>query len=649
MKRIILLALFFVAGTIVIWSQVPQAMNYKAVAKDDWGVALPNKTITLRFTILQGSETGAIVYQETHTTATNKFGLMDVEIGKGTPEIGSFNLIDWSTGIYYIQIEMDPNGGTNFRLEDPAYQLLSVPYAMYAGSSGSANFTESDPFFVTSPSSGIWSTDISNWNTAFSWGNHANEGYLKSFTESDPIFLLHPAHEITSDNIKNWNTAYGWGEHAGLYRSIDYVPAWNEIAGKPVFAPVALSGSYNDLTDTPIGTNPGDMQYWNGTSWVIIPAGTAGQVLTFNASGHPSWQNTTSGVGFAVSVSDATDVLTNSATLNGTVNTNGFSATVEFEYGTTTSYGTTVAATQSPLISTSTTNVNVSIAELSANTLYHFRLKVSCGSVVTYSYDMTFNTPGSIPLITLAETTFTTTSTILNAVVNANGLDTDVFFEFGETTDYGTIIAATPEKVQGNLNVNISATITGLTLGKKYHYRLKASNSMGETYSNDKITVYLHYGAIYGGGLIFYLRELTGYDDFICHVCTANDQSAGAIWGCSGTNIEVSFDGSTETNQIVALCSTAGIAARICYDLELNSYNDWFLPSIEELAYMFRNLKANNIGDFPEPYYWSSTQYNSTNAFAGNFSGPEMRAIVQPKDNLFPVRAVRSFYIFNDW
>lgn len=124
MKRIILLALLVVAGTMIIWSQVPQAMNYKAIAKDDWGVALPNKTITLRFTILQGSGTGSIVYQETHTTTTNKFGLMDVEIGKGTPVMFSFNSIDWSTGVYYIKIEMDPNGGTNFRLEDPAHQLL---------------------------------------------------------------------------------------------------------------------------------------------------------------------------------------------------------------------------------------------------------------------------------------------------------------------------------------------------------------------------------------------------------------------------------------------------------------------------------------------------------------------------------------------
>lgn len=248
MKKILLLAIIL-AGSMIIWSQVPQAMTYKAIAKDDWGVALPNKTITLRFTILEGSGTGSIAYQEIHTTTTNKFGLMDVEIGKGTPVTGSFDLIDWSSGIYYIQIEMDPNGGSNFRLEDPAHQLLSVPYALFAESS---NFTETDPFFTSSPSSGIWNSDIFNWNTAFSWGNHANEGYLKSFSETDPIFLLHPAHIIASEDINNWNTAFDWGDHTGLYKPLTWMPAWNEITENPFLVSSPLANQvlkYNAVTE----------------------------------------------------------------------------------------------------------------------------------------------------------------------------------------------------------------------------------------------------------------------------------------------------------------------------------------------------------------------------------------------------------------
>jgi len=73
--------------------------------------------------------------------------------------------------------------------------------------------SETDPVFTASAASGITSTNISNWNTAYGWGNHASAGYLTSFTESDPTV---PAHvkSITTTNISNWNTAYGWGNHA---------------------------------------------------------------------------------------------------------------------------------------------------------------------------------------------------------------------------------------------------------------------------------------------------------------------------------------------------------------------------------------------------------------------------------------------------
>lgn len=53
-----------------------------------------------------------------------------------------------------------------------------------------------------------------NWNTAFGWGNHASAGYLTSFTESDPVFLASDAAAVTSVLIGTWNLAYTWGNHA---------------------------------------------------------------------------------------------------------------------------------------------------------------------------------------------------------------------------------------------------------------------------------------------------------------------------------------------------------------------------------------------------------------------------------------------------
>lgn len=53
------------------------------------------------------------------------------------------------------------------------------------------------------------------------------------------------------NNSAFWNTAYSWGNHAGLYRPVSWVPSWTDVSGKPIFHAVAISGSYNDLTDKP--------------------------------------------------------------------------------------------------------------------------------------------------------------------------------------------------------------------------------------------------------------------------------------------------------------------------------------------------------------------------------------------------------------
>lgn len=93
--------------------------------------------------------------------------------------------------------------------------------------------------------------------------------YLQSFTESDPIFIASPSFSITNTNKNNWNDAYSWGNHAGLYPLLSgsYTnPAWiTSLAASKVtgLATVAITSSYNDLSDRPIipavtGTNTGD-------------------------------------------------------------------------------------------------------------------------------------------------------------------------------------------------------------------------------------------------------------------------------------------------------------------------------------------------------------------------------------------------------
>lgn len=119
-------------------AQVPQSFNYQAIVRNAGGQIVANQGINVRLTIRQGSPTGNIVYRETQQDTTNEFGLATFAIGNGTIVAGNFSLINWALGNYYLQVELDVAGGSNFA-DMGTSQLLSVPYALYAKTSGSGS------------------------------------------------------------------------------------------------------------------------------------------------------------------------------------------------------------------------------------------------------------------------------------------------------------------------------------------------------------------------------------------------------------------------------------------------------------------------------------------------------------------------------
>lgn len=182
----------------------------------------------------------------------------------------------------------------------------------------------------------------------------------------------------------------------------------------------------------------------------------------------------------------ATNINATSATLNGIVNANYLSTIVTFEYGTTTSYGSTATPSQSPINGNSSSSVSADITGLTAGTSYHFRLKASNTLGTTYSPDMTFVTLGQPPTATVADATnLSGTSATLNGSVNANYLSSVISFEYGTTTSYGNTVTANPSPFSGNLNISVSASISGLLPSTTYHFRTKATNSLGTSYSAD--------------------------------------------------------------------------------------------------------------------------------------------------------------------
>lgn len=112
----------------------PQAFNYSSVIRDDNKQAIPNTLVSIRLNINKSSPFGTSVYSEIHTLKTNKFGVVNLQVGNGVSKVGVFADIDWGEATYYLQTELDDEGGTDFEMMGSS-QFLSVPYALYSGAS----------------------------------------------------------------------------------------------------------------------------------------------------------------------------------------------------------------------------------------------------------------------------------------------------------------------------------------------------------------------------------------------------------------------------------------------------------------------------------------------------------------------------------
>jgi uncharacterized protein (TIGR02145 family) len=126
------------------------------------------------------------------------------------------------------------------------------------------------------------------------------------------------------------------------------------------------------------------------------------------------------------------------------------------------------------------------ITGLAAGTTYHVRAYATNSVGTTYGSDMLFATLGQSPSsVTQPATNVMVSGATLNGTVNANYLSTTVTFEYGLTTIYGETVTAGQSPVTGNITTNVSADISGLTVGITYHFRIKAANSFGTTYGSD--------------------------------------------------------------------------------------------------------------------------------------------------------------------
>jgi|LauGreDrversion4_2_1035121.scaffolds.fasta_scaffold105573_2 hypothetical protein len=229
MKKVVLTICILCLGLVTALAQpssqntIPKTMSYQAIIRNGSQGLVSNGNITVRISIIKGSEFGSPAFVETHNSKTNSNGLVTLEIGGGIPLFGSFQNIDWSNGPYFIRTETDPLGGTEYGITSIS-PILTIPYAMHALRALNADSVkvEKDPVFSRSIAAGITSDDTAKWNGKISmeldpvFGGSAAAGIELSdiakwdsaiVKETDPIFKASPASTITDTMVKRWDSS----------------------------------------------------------------------------------------------------------------------------------------------------------------------------------------------------------------------------------------------------------------------------------------------------------------------------------------------------------------------------------------------------------------------------------------------------------
>ena len=221
------------------------------------------------------------------------------------------------------------------------------------------------------------------------------------------------------------------------------------------------------------------------------------------------------------------------------------------------------------------------------------------------------------------------------------------------STSTGPTTALSTKTSNGTGTGIFSSSITGLLPNTTYFVRAYGTNSAGTAYGSEiSFTTILAIGDSYMGGIVGYILVSgdPGYNVGTLHglivATTIQGSGAGAIpWGCYPTIIPGADGtaigtGNQNTIDIMAACATAGIPARLCGDLVLGGYSDWYLPSKDELNKLYLNRVA--IGGFGSALYWSSSENSDIYAWLQPFS-TGIQSVAGKNSYGYSTRAVRSF------
>ncbi len=487
-------------------AQAPQGIPYQAVARDNAGNLIKNQSISLRFSIHDGTETGTVVYSETHSVTTDALGLFSVNIGGGASSI-SFANINWGSGSKFTQVELDVTGGSNY-INMGTTKMMSVPYALYAGSTGSLTVGE-----VTYP------------NT------HGAAGQVLSTNGSGTLVWVSgmPA-GTAAGQMLYWNGT-AWvtvapgtpGLQGNQVQTLKYcngVPIWGECpAGLPTLTTSAING-ITDVSATSggsISNDGGATVTLRGLCWSTSSNPTVAlSTKTTDGNGMGSYSSSIAGLApgttyyvraYATNSAGTgygDEVVFNSADGPPILSTTAISGTTLISANSggfisngggvpVTARGVCWSTSSNPTISLTTKTVDgtgvgaftSSITGLTQNTTYYVRSYASNIVGTGYGQEVEFT---SLPISSTSSVSdimaFTATcggniSTGGNATITARGVCW--------STSSNPTIALSTKTVDGTGIGSFTSSITGLTDNTTYYVRSYATNAGGTVYGQEVV------------------------------------------------------------------------------------------------------------------------------------------------------------------
>jgi murein DD-endopeptidase MepM/ murein hydrolase activator NlpD len=292
-------------------------------------------------------------------------------------------------------------------------------------------------------------------------------GNTRTFTTTgpNPTVTSVAASLVTSGSARINGTANANGLAANAYFQWGTTTALGSTSGMLPISGTLTTSFYLNLVSLVSNTT----YYFRAV--VVSSAGTTyGSILSFTtASPKPT-----------VTTYSATDVSGTSGRMNGNAIPNGLATSVYFQWGTTTALG---SKSGELAIGTTTTNFYLVLTNLSVSTTYYYRAVGMNSAGTTYGAILSFSTGAKPSTSTLAPSSLTAFSARLHGSAIANGLSTNVYFQWGLTASLGST-SATSNIGSGYSNTFFYLNLINLSPNTTYYFRAAAVNSAGTTYGS---------------------------------------------------------------------------------------------------------------------------------------------------------------------